>query len=161
MHLTHPLQTMSFFHLPASSASAFDVGYPGVWGIQSWGIKRSGSVLLLLGRGFSLIPFASPALFLSSYLLPALYLFLLSVLPSTCFKHPFSPSFLHNQDEGRFSYSSTHCSLNHSHPSGTTIISHVNPAALSAHFIKEPFRTVFQPPVKCSAGVYFTLFMSC
>lgn len=33
MRLTHPLQTMLSFISPASSASAFDVGYPGVSGI--------------------------------------------------------------------------------------------------------------------------------
>lgn len=54
-HLAHPLQTMSFFHLPSSSASAFDVRCPGACGIQSWGIKRSGSSPSLLGGGFPLI----------------------------------------------------------------------------------------------------------
>lgn len=43
---SHIEQTMFFFfHLLSSSASSFDVGYPGARGIQSWGIKPSGSVL--------------------------------------------------------------------------------------------------------------------
>lgn len=70
------------FISPTSSAAAFDVGYPGVWGIQSWGMKRSGSVLLLPGRGFSLIPLAPPAS-------TASFCCLQSLTPS----HPHSPQF--------------------------------------------------------------------
>ena len=38
IHLTHLLHTMLFFHLLTSSASAFDVSYPGIEGILSQGI---------------------------------------------------------------------------------------------------------------------------
>ena len=41
----HPPRTTLFFHLAVSSASVFEVGYPGVWGIQSRGLKPSGSAL--------------------------------------------------------------------------------------------------------------------
>lgn len=155
MHLIHPLQTVSFFHLPASSASAFDVGYPGVWRIQSWGMKRSGSVLLLLRTGFSLIPLHL-LLFLSFFLLPSIYLSCLSVLPSTRIKQPFLASFLLNQD-GHFSFSCTHWCLNHWHTSSTSITSHMSTTAHLAHFIKEPLQCCSNLRSSVLRGVHFML----
>lgn len=142
MHLTHPPQTMSFFHLPTSSASAFDVGYPGVWGIQSWGMKEW--ICTLSPR--KSFPIDPPCI---SWSLSASFCCLQSLTPSppplsniylSFHQHPLETSFLLIQDEGHYSLHCTHCSFNHSYTSSTTVTSYPSPTAHSTHFIKEPFR---------------------
>lgn len=155
MHLTHPPQTMSFFHLPTSSAPAFDVGYPGVWGIQSWGKKQSRSALFLLGIVLPLIPVAS--LGLSQ---PCSLAFNRSLHTSPTFQPSFSANIHYKQ---LFSSSemkviipwAAHvilCSCSNSYTSITTRTRYLSPTVRSAHFIKEPFRMLLQPLVKWTAG---------